>query len=414
MAKTHRTRGTGSYDKVIDAKGNTLYRWRIGIFNPLEGKTQYKSIKAKTKPALDEKVKAWKAENEVNGTLPPLPKRLTVQKWVEIWLQTTKRKISDGTFYSYNCTAKNYIIPNFGKKWVGQLSPLDLQRFFDGLLNSVSPNTAARIREHFNVCFELAFRLGVISRNPVKQTFPPKKNKAELKILDENDIARLLDVAKSGEYLKEPHSKVGVYNCKRNYLMILLAVSSGMRLGEILGLTWPCVNISDAKIEVKHSLQDLPKNRILKSTKNGKNRIIVIPESVAEELKKWREFQDDFAEQYKGFYDNPLNLVFSNPRGGFTGKSHFGVWDYLAIRKAAGLEGSRFHDLRHFFASSALARGVSVMAVSEQLGHSSINITLERYTHVLERSRDEMKEMLNANPLFGVRDVVGEEIAKNG
>ena len=79
-----------------------------------------------------------------------------------------------------------------------------------------------------------------------------------------------------------------------------------------------------------------------------------------------------------------------------------------AIIVAAGLSGTRFHDLRHFFASSMLARGVSIMAVSEHLGHSSIDITLRRYTHVLERSRDEMKEMLNANPLFGARDVVGE------
>ena len=416
MAKTRRTRGSGSYDKVDDGKGKALYRWRIGIFNPLDGKTHYKSIKAKSREALDEKVDAWKAENfDSCGNLPPLPKRLTVEKWVEIWLQTIKGKLTDGTIYAYTCTANNYIIPNFGKKWVGQLSPLDLQRFFDGLLNDVSANTVMHIRAHFRTCFELAVKLGVISRNPVKQTLPPKMKKIDLKILDEKDVTRLLEVAKSGDYLKSPKNDADVFQRKRNYLMVLLAVSSGMRLGEILGLTWPCVDVSKARIEVRHSFQDLPKNRALKSPKNGKNRIIVVPDSVAKEIAEWREFQANYAEKYKGLYMNPLNLVFSNLHGGFIGETYFGIWDYRAIRKAAGLEGTRFHDLRHFFASSALSRGVSVMAVSEQLGHSSINITLDRYTHVLERSRDEMKAMLNANPLFKTGDTVDKEpLEKNG
>lgn len=415
MAKTRRTKGEGSYDKVIDAKGHALYRWRIGIYNPLDGKTHYKSIKARDKDILNEKIEAWKAENEENGSLLPLPKRITVEKWVEIWLQTIKGKLTDGTIHAYTCTAKNYIKPNFGKKLVGKVSPLDLQRFFDGLSDVVSPNTVVHIRAHFRSCFELAVKLGVISRNPIKRTVPPKQIKTELKIIDEKDITRLLEVAKSGEYLKQPRNEADVFIKKRNYVLILLAVSSGMRIGEILGLTWPCVDVSNAKIEVKYSFQDIHKKRMLKSTKSGKSRTIVVPNSVAQEIEEWRKYQAAYAEKYKGFYENPLNLVFSNSRGNFICETRFSMLDYRAMRKAAGIEGTRFHDLRHFFASSALARGVSVMAVSEQLGHSSINITLARYTHVLERSRDEMKAMLNSNPLFQTGDAVDEEaVAKNG
>lgn len=400
MARTRRTRGTGSYDKVTDAKGNTFYRWRIGIFNPTDGKTQYKSIKAKSRDVLDEKVDAWKLENSDNGTLPTLPKRLTVQKWTEIWLQTVKGKLTDRTIYSYTCTVNKYILPNFGSKWIGKVSPLDLQRFFDGLQDEVLPVSVVNIRAHFRACFEFAVKLGVISKNPVKQTIPPKKNKAKLTILEEQDVQKLLAVAKSGEYFNQPKSESDIFILKRNYLIVLLAVASGMRIGEILGLTWPCVDIATSTILVKHSLQDMPQNRILKSTKNGKQRTIVVPKSVAQKIKEWHEFQAAYAEKYKGLYDNRLDLVFTNSGGRLMCTTYFGIWDYRAMRKAAGLTGTRFHDLRHYFASSALARGVSVMAVSEHLGHSSINITLERYTHVLERSRDEMKAMLNSNPLF--------------
>lgn len=416
MARTRRTRGTGSYDKVIDSKGNEFYRWRIGIFNPLDGKTQYKSIKAKSRDALDEKVDAWKQENTDNGTLPPLPKRLTVEKWTEIWLQTIRGKLTERTIYSYTSTVNKYILPNFGKKWIGQVSPLDLQRFFDALQDKVLPSSAVNIRAHFRACFELAVKLGVISRNPVKQTIPPRKNKAKLEILDEKDVQKLLAVAKSGEYLKKSGDECDTFICKRNYLIVLLAIASGMRIGEIFGLTWPCVDVSSATIVVKHSLQDMPMNRSLKTTKTGRQRTIVVPESVANEIATWREYQNAYAEKFKGFYQNQLNSVFTDPKGGLIGMTHFGICDYRAIRDTAGLSGTRFHDLRHFFASSALARGVSVMAVSEQLGHSSINITLARYTHVLERSRDEMKAMLNSNSLYNVGEVTseGQGIEKNG
>lgn len=415
MAKTRRRKGSGSYDKVTDSSGNTLYRWRIGIFDPIKKKTHYKSLKAKTRAALDAKVEEWKKENApTGGALLPLNNRMTVQQWSETWLGMIEGKIAMGTFLNYSRTTKRHLIPHFGKQLISQVSPLDLQRYFDEQPKTLSPVTVSKIRTHFNVCFEAAVRLGVISRNPVKQTIPPKTHRPELKIPEESEIERLLSVARSGEYLRPPKDEADLFKRRRNYFVILLAVASGMRLGEILGLTWPCVDEAHATIEIKHSLQDLPNARVLKTPKNGKPRNIPIPEHVVCELKKWREFQDSYAEKFKGIYDNPLDLVFTKPDGGCVNGSNFTEWDFRAMITATGSVGTRFHDLRHFFASSALARGVSVMAVSEHLGHSSINITLERYTHVLEKSRDEMKAMLNANPLFKTEETTGEESeAKN-
>ena len=413
MAKTRRTRGSGSYDKITDKKGNTLYRWRIGIYNPLDKKTVYKSIKAKSRDLLDEKVTAWKEENETNGMLPSLPKRITIQKWVEIWLQTVEGKLAAGTVYHYKTTIKNHILPNFANQWIGKVSALDLQRYFDMLSEKNAPSTVKSIRAHFCGCFETAVRLGVIAKNPVKQTTLPRKAKPSLKILEESEVLRLLSIAKSGNYCRPPKDDAAVFNLKRNYMIILLAVASGMRQGEILGLTWSCIN--GDRIEVKHSLQNLPKAHILKEPKNGKRRIVVIPKSVAKELCEWREYQSSYAAKYKGFYENQTSFVFTKSNGGCINGTNFTEWVFRAMLAAAGLVGTRFHDLRHFFASSMLAHGVSVMAVSEQLGHSSINITLERYTHVLERSRDEMKEMLNENPLFKTGEDAGEEpMAENG
>ena len=158
--------------------------------------------------------------------------------------------------------------------------------------------------------------------------------------------------------------------------------------------------MSGARIEVRHSLQFLPNNKSLKAPKNGKPRAVAIPRSVADELRKWKETQDAYADRFKGIYINSMGLVFTNQNGGFVNGCGFSEFVFSEICKAAGAEKARFHDLRHFWASSALSKGVNVVAVSAQLGHSSTDITFKKYTHVLERSRDELREMLDENPLF--------------
>ena len=104
-------------------------------------------------------------------------------------------------------------------------------------------------------------------------------------------------------------------------------------------------------------------------------------------------------------------LVFTNESGGFVNGNSYSGHVFREICKTAGVEGARFHDLRHFWASSALSKGVNVVAVSSQLGHSSTEITFQRYTHVLERSRDELREMLDDNPLFTGKGAKKEGVA---
>ncbi len=394
MARTRRPRGTGSYDKCGD-----LYRWRIGIYNPVTGKTQYKSIKAKTRAALDVKVMAWKEENGGGDALPPLPQRLIVSRWVDMWLEDIEGKRAATTVTQYKRIAAKYIIPLLGQEWIGKVNPLRLQVFFNDFAKNHTAATVSTVRDCFNSCFQSALKMGVIAKNPVKMVTLPRKNKPELRIIDENEASRLLAVAKSGEYRPAPKDEADVFLIRRNYMIILLALASGMRQGEILGLTWE--NVHNATIDVKHSLQNLPGARVLKVPKSGNPRTVAIPAAVADELQAWREFQTGYAEKYKGIYNNSQGFVFTNAmNGGVVNGCRFTGYIFQDITAAAGIKGLRFHDLRHFFASSALSRGVPVAAVSEQLGHSSISITYNVYTHVLQRSKDELRVVLDANPLF--------------
>lgn len=395
--RTRRPQGTGCYDKTAEG----LYRWRIGVYNPIDGKTHYKCIKAKTRAALDEKVKAWLEENGGEGeALPPLPKRMTVSQWVDFWLADVEGKKAPATIERYEMTAERHIKPLIGGDWIGKVSPLKLQAYFNELSKNHASATVTTIRDHFSACFEKAAKLGIIAKNPVKMTDSPRKTKPEPKVLEENEVSRILEIAKNGEYRRNPIDDAEAFLMYRNYIIILLAVASGMRQGEILGLTWPCVDIDGAQVRVKHSLQNLPGARVLKPPKNGRPRTIEIPASVAADLAQWREFQKSYAEKYKGIYENPLDLVFSNAKGDVVNGHRLSSYIFQSIARTAGIIGSRFHDLRHFWGSFALAHGVSIMIVSEQMGHSSIDVTLRIYTHVLKRSRDELRFMLDNNPLF--------------
>lgn len=400
MAKSRRTQGSGSYDRLTDKKGNVLYyRWRIGLFDQATGKTCYKSIKARTRAALDEKVTAWKDENCGGSTSPQIPRHMSTKQWAERWLASIEDKVSQVTFSNYKATIERRLIPRFGAMRLDKVTPLMLQEYFDELSKKHAPASVATFRSHFRNCFSKAVKLGILTRNPVLSTDPPKNQKPDLKILEEEEVKKILEAAKNFSYYRRETDDGEKYIMRERYLILLLAASSGMRRGELLGLTWPCV--AGTQIEVKYSLQALDGDkRKLKSPKNGKARMVTIPATVAEELQKWRDYQSAYAEKYKGFFENPLSLAFTNKKGSPLNCCNFSRRDFQTVCAAAGVTGARLHDLRHFWASSALSKGIPVQAVSEQLGHSSIAITYNRYTHVLQQSRDQLRAMLDDNPLF--------------
>ena len=390
-------RGEGCYDFV-----GGYYRWRLGLgVDPITGKTRYKTIKAKSSATLHKKVAEWQKDNYNGGELSLLVpnKRVTMEQWVEVWLTNLEGKIEATTLDTYKRNANTHILPRFGEITLGKVTPNILQAYFDALAKTHAPSTVKTIRAVFRACFSKAIKFGLITKNPVMQTDPPKYVRPNLRILDEADVKKILEIADDCSYCPPARIEANEYIMKRNYLVILLAVASGMRQGEILGLTWSCVQ--GARLEITHSLYRSPgHNGKLKTPKNDKERTIYIPPKVADKIEEWRKYQNEYAEKYKGLFTNKLDLVFTNSVGSPTDSCTFTQCYFRPICRTAGLEKVRFHDLRHFWASSALSKGVPIMAVSKHLGHSSIAITFERYTHVLQKSRDELREMIDNNPLF--------------
>ncbi len=405
MARSRRARGTGSYD--YDEKRG-FYRWRLGVLDPISGKTKYIAIKAKSRTRLKAKVDEWKKEHGDGEAAPIAGKRWLVKDWVTQWLSLSTN-IAPTTRRKYEEMARNYMLPRFGNMWLGKVSPLELQQFFNELDDGTrKKSTVAKVRETFRICFNAAIRYSLLAKNPIAATIPPKIEKPELRILEINEVSRLLKVAKSGEYIKynerDKENDSRAYLLMRNYLIVLIAVASGMRQGEILGLAWDCVN--GAEIKVQHTLQNITGARILKAPKTrSSKRVIIIPSNVAEEIKKWKKIQDEYAEKYKGIFHNEQNLVFTSGEGTPVIGTNFTNNEFREMCEAAEITPKpRFHDLRHFFVALAVGNKVPFLAVSEQLGHASVKMTLDQYAYVLKESKDELRAMLDENPLFNKKE----------
>ncbi|WP_462409354.1 tyrosine-type recombinase/integrase [Neobacillus sp. Marseille-QA0830] len=211
-----------------------------------------------------------------------------------------------------------------------------------------------------------------IVRNVAKAVSPPKTKKAEMQIWDNEQVKTFLNSAKTSVY----------------YSIYFTAIYTGMRRGEVLAIRWQDVDFENKVIYVRQSLQPIKRIGLtFKEPKSGRSRSISITSSVIKELKK----------VYKQQFENKLllgqdyhdyDLVFAQKNGNPIQPSELAK-EYRKIISRTHLPYIRFHDLRHTHATLMLQQGVHPKVVSERLGHSTIGITMDTYTHVLPNMQKE-------------------------
>ena len=177
-----------------------------------------------------------------------------------------------------------------------------------------------------------------------------------------------------------------VYSISDINSLITLALDSGARRGEISALRWGDLNFEARTLKIDNSLKVI--NGVVdekKAKTNSSNRVIILSEATIEVMKEYKKWQDDYivkmGSKWKG-----TDRIFTADNGEHMNPSTcYKV--FTKITKKNGLEHIRFHDIRHTSASILISEGVSLKAVSERLGHSSINITSDIYTHTFESDR---------------------------
>ena len=273
----------------------------------------------------------------------------------------------------YRNNIRRHIKPALGAVGLSDLHPHMVQKFVNGL--ELSPASVRLAYKVLHQALEKAVKLDYISRNPAMDCELPRMEQKEIHPLDDEQAAALIQSVKGG----------------RLELLISVALFTGCRLSELLGLTWDCVDFHKGTILICKQLAR-PEHRgqsgLFISPKNGKSRTITPAPSVLKTLKEQRRRQAEMQIKAGPLWNNSSGLVFTDQIGGPLNQKPVEA-QFSSTVKAAGLVGVRFHDLRHTYAVNAIRAGDDIKTVQGNLGHASAGFTLDRYGHFTERMKQD-------------------------
>jgi integrase len=336
--------------------------------DPVTGKRKQKTVSGfKTKK---------EAEAACNELLNQLNKgyyientNQTFAEYLEEWLNDyAKTKVKPSTFKNYKNAVYGRIIPALGQLKLKELKLYHGQKFINTLVEEgKSSSYVLFIYRILHTALEQAVKLEKIPRNPFDGVENPKLIREKKKTWSIEEIQRFLHVAK----LDSP-----IY-----YICFLLAIHTGMRKGEVLGLRWQDIDFEQKRLSVNQSLVMVQNQYIISDLKTtSSNRVISLDDIVIAELKRHKVMQNQQKLLLGGGYEDN-DLVCANEFGRFLSP---GMVNHRMkeICEKAGVPYIRFHDLRHTHATLLLKLGENVKVVSERLGHSSVKMTLDVYSHV--------------------------------
>ncbi len=304
------------------------------------------------------------------------PSKTTVAEFLEQWLSDYCRpNVARKTYYGYSDIIQRRLIPGLGLIPLTELRPETIQRLYAKRLESgrvdgkggLNPRSVQRYHQCFHRALKTAVEWGLLSRNPTDAVKPPKARSVEMHILDEDGIRVVMRAASGTPY----------------FCLFYLALCTGMRRSEMLALRWSDVDLALGSVSVTRSLHYLSDGSFdIRAPKTAKGRrTIVLPSSAVLVLKNHKERQEAvFATA--GRRMEQTGLVFCRPDDGSPLLPDTVTKNWIRLVQREGLAGVRLHDLRHTHASLMLKQGVHPKVVQERLGHASIGITLDVYSHV--------------------------------
>lgn len=388
MAKK-RANGEGS---ILPYKVNGVQKgWRASIqigFKD-DGTPDRKQFYGKTQKEVKEKLEMCKRNMLIGNTLTNAA--ITLEEWFFTWLFDYKKdQLKDTSFTRYYNLYKNYIQnTSLGKLKLQDFKAAHLQKYYNNLLNlGVTPTTIKQLNGKIKTCLGEAERQEYISKNYAKiVTLPKIEVNKEIKVLTKEEQNRFLEAIKGHEL----------------EMLYIIALSTGIRKGEIRGLKWSDVNLTKGEITVNRTISNIAiyENgeivgwKLVEQTPKTKNsiRTIPLPNNVLVKFKKYRSKQIEHI-LYMGDAYNNQDYVFPNFKGNLIEEKTPGR-RLNTVLKHINIHPIRFHDLRHTYATRLFEAGVPPKTVQELMGHSDISTTLNIYTHVMENEKMEAVDKIN-------------------
>jgi integrase len=301
------------------------------------------------------------------------PSRMTVAQFLDLWLEHIKPKVAPRTHERYGEIVRTYLTPAFGPTWLTKLQAIAISAAYAAMLangrSKGNGGLSARSVHHCHRILSQALRQAVrwrmLLRNPCDDVDPPRVERRVLKVWDVATMAEALERARS----------------LRIFVPMLLAGMLGLRRGEIAALRWRHIDLDAAQVAVVESFEQTRQGIRIKAPKSGRGRKVMLPARAVEELRAWRMKQAQELLSL-GIRLNDDGFVCGGENGQpIQPQSLTHAWHrFLA---GTGLPRLRFHDLRHSHATHMLAAGVHPKIASERLGHATVGLTLDTYSHVI-------------------------------
>ena len=383
MARKSNTRGAQGAGTIRQRKdGRWEARYTVGR-DPGSGKQIQRSVYGATQQEVRKKLARLTTALD-NGTYKE-PCKMTVAQWLDIWTADYLGGVKPSTAFLYGEQIRLYIKPALGAVKLEALNTHTIQGFYNGLSiereggKALSPKSVKNIHGILHKALQQAVAVGYIRFNPADACTLPRAEKKEISPLDEEQIATFLKTI-------EGH---------RHELLYKVALFTGMREGEVLGLMWDCVDFEKGTITIKRQLRREQKKGgayYITTPKNGKPRTITPAPWVMKLLRSQKARQAEQQLKMGPLWEN-YGMVFTNETGGYL--SYRTVYDcFKRIVAQMGTPSTRFHDLRHTFAVASLRAGDDIKTVQGNLGHHTAAFTLDVYGHVTEQMKKDSAQRM--------------------
>ena len=312
--------------------------------------------------------------------------RRTFEEWADEWLEGLH--VRPKTRLGYESALRNHVMPVFGNRVISTITYRDCKRFVDdGLSRGYAPGTVGEARKILRLVLAEALNSDAIRRNPAAGLRVPRGEREEMVFLTHDDV-----IALAHHITYPPIRPGGGENRRGSYpeygLLVRLAALTGLRAGEIAALRVGRVNPLRKTLEVAESAAEIRGELIYGPPKTYSRRSVPIPPTLAKEL----------AAHLGSLPPDPSGFVFRAPMGGPL--RHVGFYQRHfrpAVARAELEPRTRFHDLRHTAVALMIAEGGHLLAVKERLGHSSIQVTADRYGHLFPSLEAALNDRLDAS-----------------
>ena len=367
-------RKDGSYSAQLSSDGKRI--------------TKYFKTRREAQAWIDE------TRNQVRNGLSLTGAQATMSEYLEHWLETAKSSLRPNTHGQYCQIIRGHILPTLGKVRMKDLRPDMIQTLYNQkLAGGASGRTVQLIHAILHHALDQAVKWGLLGRNPADAVVRPKTKRSEMKVLDDTQVRSLLMAARGSRF----------------EVLFQVAVTTGLREGELLGLKWSDLDWKTRRIQVQRQVQrQTGKGIVFTEPKSAAGRrSVVLGTATIEKLREHFQAQQ-LERQTAGDLWQEHDLVFPSTVG--TPLDHRNVLKvFKEFLELACLPVIRFHDLRHTAATMMLQQGVHPKVVQERLGHAEISLTLNTYSHVLPSMQEEAAEAVDS--LITLIDVSAKQAA---